>query len=216
MKTNIKTKDIIIQPEYSAVGSKGYPSRSIKLAINLFNHLGIESTIEVGCGLLSNTRYLLKAFKWVVLVDTEFQLKRIQDRLSQLRREYSSLYAVIPYTKFKYSKLSFESAILLNVLHVLPTKQDRIDLLRSVHSNLKNGGIVYIDSPRGERYYKKFLKSKQQYNDGWLIPRGKYATFYKDLTVNEIVSYLKKIGFNVISYPKLDHRTIVLAEKSIE
>ncbi len=205
--------DFKIYPEYSAVASKGYPSRSIKLAISLLKLIGARSVIEVGCGLLANTPYLLESFEWVILVDTPVQLNRIENKLRKLKTMYPSLYAVISSENFKQSRLNFDSAVLLNVLHVIPSKNERIELLRDIYSNLREGGVLYVDSPRGEGYYKKSLKNWQRFQDGWIIPRGRYATFYKELTVEELTEYLHKAGFDIISYPKLNHRVIALAEK---
>jgi|GEM_PF-2997244 len=204
-----------IYPEYSAVAPKGYPSRSIKLAIKLLKAVGAQSVIEVGCGLLANTEYLLRSFEWVVLTDTQFQLNRIKGKLINLKTKYPSLYAVIPSENFKHSRLNFDSAILLNVLHVLPSERQRIELLKDVYSNLREGGIIYVDSPRGEKYYRRFLKNGQRFYDGWMILRGKYATFYTELTTEKIERYLYEVGFEPIYYPKLSHRVIVIGEKPL-
>ncbi|MHA1338122.1 MAG: hypothetical protein ACTSPW_20705 [Promethearchaeota archaeon] len=208
---------IPIYPEFSAVGAKNpnKPSRAIQAAIEAFKIENLRRIIEVGCGLLSNTPYLLNSFPVVVLVDTEKQYNRIKNNINKLMRRYSSLKKFIDANSFMHQKLEFDGAIIINVLHVIPEIKQRKNILFAAYNNLKDKGFVFIDVPRNETYYRCLVKTAQPYNDGFIMKRGNFFTFYKNMTFSELKSYAEEIGFKFYRRIYLDHRITFICQKII-
>jgi len=207
---------IEIRPEYSAVGAKNpaTPSRATQAAITVLREANASKIAEIGCGLLANTPHILRAFPFVVLVDTRLQYKRIQEKIAELSRAYSSFKKLIYVESFQKKKMRLDGAIVINVLHVLPTVDERLALLGSGYRNLRKGGLIFIDVPFNETYYRDLVKTAQPYNDGYVMRRGKsFYTFYKNMPFDELKEYAEKVGFQFEKRVYLDHRVTFVCGK---
>ena len=208
-------EEIVIRPEYSAVGAKSRtkPSRSIQAAILAFKDSELSRIAEIGCGLLANTPHILEAFASVVLVDTEHQYTRIKDKLDELSKLYPSFEKFIDTESFQDERMQLEGAIIVNVLHVLATVQERAKLLKAAHRNLKKRGLLFVDIPRNETFYRSLVRTARPYNDGYIMRRGSYYTFYKNMTFDELEGYAEKAGFQLQRRIYLDHRVTFICRK---
>ena len=209
---------VTIRPEYSAVGAKNLnrPSRSVKAAILTFKELKLSYIAEIGCGLLANTPHILRAFPSVILVDTKFQYHRIKEKVDKLSVKYPSLKKFIDAESFSKRKIKplLDGAIVINVIHVLPETEQRINLLKSVYRNLKRKGIVFIDVSRNETFYRNLVKTARPYNNGYIMRRGNnYYTFYKNMAFEELKDYAEKAGFKLKQRLYMDHRITFICEK---
>jgi len=210
-----KSEKIIIRPEYSAVGAKNLnrPSRAVQAAISTFKELKLSRIAEIGCGLLANSSHILRAFPFVILVDTKLQYNRIKDKLDKLYAKYRSFKKFIDTESFHNGKMGLEGAIVINVLHVLPEVRERTELLKSIHKNLKEKGVIFIDVPCNETFYRNLVKTAKPYKDGYIMRRGSYYTFYKNMTFEELKGYVEKVGFQFVLRIYLDHRITFICNK---
>lgn len=209
-------EEITIRPEYSAVGAKNLStlSRATQAAITLLREANASKVAEIGCGLLANTSHILGAFPFVVLVDTKLQYKRIQQKIAELSAKYTSFKEFIDVESFQKREMQLDGAIVSNVLHVLPKESDRLSLLASAYKNLGKGGIIFIDVPYNETYYRNLVKTAQVHNDGYIMRRGgAYYTFYKNMTFDELRRYAERVGFQFEKRLYLDHRITFACEK---
>ncbi len=208
-------KELIIKPEYSAVAAKvrNKPSRGVKTAISLLKKSAVSRVCEIGCGLLANTSHILKAFPYVILTDRREQFNRIEEKLAALSKRYRSFKEFIDGSEFAKRELQLHAAIVVNVLHILPAKEERIALLRAASRNLKENGILFIDGPYNEYYYRELVKTAVPYSDGYAMRRNGYCTFYKNIGFDEIRDYVEKSGFRVAHRVYLDHRITFTARK---
>jgi len=209
-------EEITINPEYSAVGAKNVdvPSRAVQAAITVLEEANTSRIAEIGCGLLANTPHILRVFPFVVLVDTELQYKRIQQKLAELSKAHASFKEFIDVETFKERKMQLDGAIVINVIHVLPTVDQRLALLRSGYRNLRTGGLIFIDVPFNETYYRDSVKTAQPYNDGYVMSWGKsFCTFYKNMPFDELKEYTEKVGFQFEKRIYLDHRVTFVCRK---
>jgi len=110
-------------------------------------------------------------------------------------------------------KMQFDGAIVINVLHVLPKKQERIRLLSDAYQNLKKKGFIFIDVPRNETFYRDLVKTAKSYKDGYIMCRGSYYTFYKNMTFEELKGYTEKVGFQFVQRIYLEHRVTFICKK---
>ena len=212
------SKNVIIRPEYSAVGTKNpnKPSRAVKAAILTFKELKLSRVAEIGCGLLANTPHILRAFPFVILVDTKFQYHRIKEKIDELSTKYTSLKKFIDAESFSKRKTKplLDGAIVINVMHVLPETQQRINLLKCIYKNLRKKGVVFIDVSRNETFYRNLVKTAKPYNDGYIMQRGNnYYTFYKNMAFEELKGYAEKAGFKLKQRLYMDHRITFICEK---
>lgn len=210
-----KKEKIIIRPEYSAVGAKNpnRPSRAVQSAIETFKQEDLNRVVEVGCGLVANTPHILNAFPFVVLVDTKNQYQRIKNKLDELSATYSSFKEFIDTDSFQSKRMQLDGAIIINVLHVLPQTQERIRLLIDVYQNLRGKGLIFIDVPRNETFYRDLVKTAKPYKDGHIMYRGGYYTFYKNMAFEELKGYGEKVGFQFVRRIYLDHRVTFVCQK---
>ncbi len=208
-------EELDIRPEYSAVAGRGEsPSRATRAAISALQRVDAERICELGCGLLATTPYLLDAFPSVVLVDRQAQIERIGNKVAVLAEEYESLLGLMEANEFAGNDLDLDAAVVINVLHVLPIIGDRIQLLKSVARNLRDGGFLFLDGPRNETYYRTLVKTASPYRDGFVMRRDSYFTFYKNLSFTDLADYSEEAGFEVLEKITLSHRVTFLARKA--
>lgn len=216
-QTSITRSDI--RTEYSAVPPKKdkkykyKPSRATKAVISVFKNKGVSNVCEIGCGLLANTPHILKAFPHVIITDSKAQKERIKEKLVDLSKKYSSFKDFIAENSFKEMKLNLDGAIVINVVHILPTREERIELLKAVHQNLRKGGIIFIDVPCNETFYRDKVKTAVLFNDGYAMRRNDHYTFYKNMSFEELKEYIEEVGFKFEQRIFLDHRITFTAEK---
>lgn len=210
-----KNDEIIIKPEYSAVGAKNHdkPSRAVQSAIETFKQEDLNRIVEVGCGLLANTPHILNAFPFVVLLDTKNQYQRIKNKLSELSGKYSSFNEFIDTDSFQRNRLQLDGALIINVLHILPEIHERIELLKGVYRNLRKKGFIFIDVPRNETFYRNSVKTAKSYNDGYIMRRGGYYTFYVNIRFEELKGYAEEAGFQFVQRLYLNHRVTFICQK---
>ena len=212
----MSTEEVVICPEYSAVGAKKLSSapRATQAAIKVLGEEGSLKVAEIGCGLLANTPYILEAFPHVVLVDTKLQYQRINSRLSELSSTYTSFKGFVDAESFQRANMQFDGAIVINILHVLPTQEGRVHLLAGAYKNLRRGGLVFVDAPYNETFYRSLVKTARVYNDGYIMRRGgNYYTFYRNINFNELREYAEKAGFEYDKRVYLDHRVSIVCRK---
>jgi len=210
-----KKEEVIIRPEYSAVGAKNpnKPSRAVNAAISAFKKLKLSSVAEIGCGLLPNTPHILQGFPLVTLVDTKHQYIRIKGKLDEISKLYPSFNKFIDSESFQNKRMQFDGAIMINLLHVLPTVEGRLKLLKGVYENLKKEGFLFIDVPRNETFYRNLVKTARAYTDGYIMRRGNYYTFYKNMSFEEITACTEKVGFRLTQRIYLGHRVTFICQK---
>lgn len=207
-------RKITIQSEHSAVAANTRKaSRSVQAAINALRKRGAERVCEIGCGLLANTPHFLRAFPSVVLTDQGGQYERIKYNLAGLARQYRSLTNFVDANAFRTMALGLDAAIVINVLHVLPSIEERVECLEATSGNLHARGFVYVDVPHNVTYYQKPPKNSVRFRDGWAIRKGDYFTFYKDMSTSELAKYAARAGFLLDEKLAIDHRSSVVFRK---
>jgi|SRR5829696_8894781 len=208
---------IRIRPEYSAVAPKNSdkPSRSVRAAIEVLREADAVRVCEVGYGLLAQTPHILDAFPDVVLIDTKEQYERVKDRLSEVIGKHRVRATILDVEVFREMDLALDGSIIINVLHVLPLRESRLEVLNLSWKNLREGGIIFVDVPRNEYYYRRtLLKTATPYGDGYAMRRGDYYTFYKNMSIEELTEYLEVVGFTVERRVTIDHRVTLVGRKA--
>jgi SAM-dependent methyltransferase len=162
----------------------------------------------VGCGFMQGTIELLKHHKRVYAVDTELQRQRIRDALEACSG-HPRFAGFKTSEDFAGSRLRLGAAYCVNVLHTLPSRRIRTNLLRSVHRNLRDSGILILDVPAYEHYYAKKMTPQNRHGDGYIFKRGsKISTFYRFTTEGELDRWANTAGFE-FEQKHVDHHHLV-------
>ena len=172
------------------------PSAVVGFATNVCREAGCKSVIDVGCGRLRHLAALGQSFEKVWVVDTQLQYERTKQEFATLMASYPAVQEYVPYEEFKSSALEAEAAMLILVLHVIPRKEERISLLRSIHKNLRAGGLLFVAVPFGEPYYKQRMTNENKYLDGFVMGASAVKTFHKEFTERQLKGLLRQSGFD--------------------
>lgn len=150
---------------------------------------------DVGCGYMRGTIELLRHHKRVYAIDSELQRARISARLADCERE-PAFAGFRTISEFEQSQLRLEGAYLVNVLHTLPSVDQRLDALRMIRRNVRRAGFVLIDVPAYEHYYKDRMRPSNRFGDGYVFEKypGRF-TFYRFTTPTELDGWAASAGF---------------------
>lgn len=182
---------------------KSAPAQSSPIPIineltKYWKNKGYKEIIDVGCGKLRNSLFLVKHFLlWICDFPEQFDNKITKEKLAIIKNNRNFMGIVDP-TDFKKGQLKADAALLSFVIHTLPEKRLRIELIRNTMKNLKPPYEIFIAAPYGENYYKSKMKDENRFNDGFLIRTNKsQKTFYRDYTPSQLDELMRELGFEV-------------------
>lgn len=180
-------KKFTIRVENSAP-SQSKPAKSVNWACQILQTDGVHSVADYGCGRLRNMIPLIQSFKNVTFVDTEFQLERIKNNFNS-----SNGAQLVSNNEFCKMKGSLDAIFLISILHIIPQKKTRKEIISLAVSKIRKGGYLIIDVPTGVGYYEENCTADRKYYDGYAMGNGAYRTFYKKFYAKELD---KLINFN--------------------
>jgi hypothetical protein len=143
---------------------------------------------------MQGTAELMRHHGRVYAVDTEFQRSRIAGRLAEMESDpaFAGFKTV---EEFAVSRLRLGGAYVINVLHTLPSEDERVGLLEAVRQNLRKSGYVAVDVPSYEHYYSSRMSPANRFADGYVFEKypGRF-TFYRLTTVAEMDEWAEAAG----------------------
>jgi SAM-dependent methyltransferase len=204
---------IEIVREYSAVPNRPAPRSIRRLAPSLAREA--VRAVDVGCGYMRGTEVLLQHHEAVYAVDTGRQRRRIEERLQACTAQIG-FRGFRTIDEFRRSQLRLGVAYLINVIHTLPDPGERVDLLASIHRNLKRDGLLVIDVPASESYYSERMTAENEFSDGFLFKRfGETFTFYRFCSEAELDQWAGEAGFSFKEkVPEHHHRVRIYRKRS--
>lgn len=160
--------------------------------------------LDYGFGKLRNSKYIKENNIPLNILDTKLQIDENYEKINLLniKNIYESKDSL---------KESYYSYILLSfVLNVVSDKNERVFILNNIKQGLSKDGKVYIEVRNNS--FVKNLKSKEEYNDGYIIGVNK-KTFQKPYTEKDIVEFVKENGFNVLKVKKTSGSIMLVCSK---
>lgn len=160
--------------------------------------------LDYGFGKLRNSKYIKENNIPLDILDTKLQIDENYEKINLLniKNIYESKDSL---------KESYYSYILLSfVLNVVSDKNERVFILNNIKQGLSKDGKVYIEVRNNS--FVKNLKSKEEYNDGYIIGVNK-KTFQKPYTEKDIVEFVKENGFNVLKVKKTSGSIMLVCSK---
>ena len=197
---------IIIKTELSALGIKTKKNPMVEKVIIFLKEK--EKTIrkllvvEQGCGQLRNTKYFIKIFNKIIIVDTEEQLTKphiLYDEKMSIREFVKKRWEnhnikIISSEKFKNTKFNADVVFSINVLDVTPPKI-RKEILNSARKNLKKDGFFIAIVPRNDTWTLNRCKNAGSFTDGYILKNHNYHTFYRNWDDKHLKQLLRRSGF---------------------
>ena len=191
-------------------------AKSLSPFIALCKEHGAKSIIDIGTGNLRNLVPTLSSFAKVWGVDTAIQCDTIKCEADKLKKKYKSFVGLLTEEQFYSSRLGASAAMTICVLHTIPEIEVRHRVLSAASSNLIGDGLMLVDVPSGENYYRKRLTESNKYLDGYVMGEGARHTFYKEFSSEELTSFVEQQGFHFhtrISVPK--HLALVFSNGKV-
>jgi hypothetical protein len=166
--------------------------------IKYWKEKGHREIIDVGCGKLRNSLVLVNYFSlWICDFPEQLGNPSIKDRLAKLKKSHNFRGIIYP-NSFKKMHLNANAAIISFVIHTIPEKRLRIQLIKNTMKNLKPPHEIFIAVPYGEKYYKNKMTEENQFNDGFLFNAGYgQKTFYREYSSEQIDKFMTELGFKV-------------------
>jgi len=197
IKYRIGDKPIIISLTRSAP-IQIIPFPKIQELCDHWKTKGYTNIIDIGCGRLRNSLFLINHFKlWICDFPTLLESTATQKRYNKLKKHPNFLGLVHP-SDLSKKNLQAHAAILAFVLNTLPEKHLRERLIKNATKNTIPPHEIFITVPNGEHYYKQRMQKKNQLNDGFIFDAGAgNHTFYREYSAREIDGFMHQLGFNV-------------------
>ncbi len=190
---------------YHLSSTKTKPNKIMREEIlPFFTKQQISKVLDYGCGkYLRDALFLTREGFVVDAVDTEEQVLRIDESLAN---ELSALASDIPSDKYDAALLNF-------VIQVLPTHEQRMDVLEKVSASLKTGGYLVL-SLRNQNDINTYVKPKgQPFNDGYIMGRKDRFTFVRAYDKSEIRCILTSLDMRIVKMFRTPSSHICLGQK---
>lgn len=189
---------MIICPEKTAI--KNSVSKSTKIIETLMSK--DKEILDYGCGKLRNTKYLKKqGFTNISVIDTETQINSLSKKELQDFWYYNSPNQIKDNT--------FDCVLCSFVLNVL-LPDVRKEVIKEIERVAKDIIILEVRTDND----LKSTKNKVEYEDGYLIGKGKIKTFQKPFNTSNFISFIKEnTSLNIIEIKKYSNSLIMILKK---
>lgn len=162
-----------------------------------------QTVLEIGCGTGNSSQLIKKYFQAKMVYATDLD-ERMIDIAKKGNKDDSISFEVQNATKLKYKENYFDAVFDLGVIHHIPNWKDCLKELQRV---LKPNGQLVIEDLSIETFSTPIGKLMKKSLD------HPYNSMHKE---DELVEYLKKIGFKILIHKKhsaLIRYFIVVAQK---
>jgi hypothetical protein len=158
----------------------------------LRSHGPFDTVIDYGCGKLRYAVTLAKLSRRLTVVDSKVQLSRHQPiggqftTVKEYVRRWKNVRA-LSVEELDASSSRAQFVLCANVLSAIPTQAGRVRVVRRIKSHCA-GVALFIVQFRNSHFRKwEKLAHAISIARGWLVPRGRGASFYAPLSPDELV-----------------------------
>jgi SAM-dependent methyltransferase len=181
-----------------SIPSTDPPLGTIDLIMKYLREQGRRKILDFGAGRLRNTWPLLRDKSFDVYA-CEFEKATARGSSVHAQANKSGLKILIYPQEFNSFAGTFDAVLLSYVLHILPDKKARLDVLRGCYSKLAPGGVLVVASPEYNTPIRRTCTPADAYNDGWVRfnePRYKRKSFYSEPSREALHKLLETAKFN--------------------
>ncbi|MDE1855117.1 MAG: hypothetical protein KGH57_02235 [Candidatus Micrarchaeota archaeon] len=159
--------------------------------------LGIKDVVEFGAGKLKNVPFILEMGKNVCAVEfEELNSNPIAQSNYTICRGYDGHFRRLDPEEFVKDSQKFDLALIINVIPTMPIASERDAALKLLNHKLRNGKFALWFALKGDDVYKERQELDKTCLDGVWLGEGKHLqTFYKNYTVDDVMSLMHNAGF---------------------
>jgi 2-polyprenyl-3-methyl-5-hydroxy-6-metoxy-1,4-benzoquinol methylase len=191
---------------YHLTSTKTKPNKFMRESIiPFFLEKDVKYVLDFGCGkYMRDSLFLAKEGMVVDAVDLEEQIARMD--LSRLKELNTLSTGIVG--------RNYDAALLNFVLQVLPTEEQRKDIMERVSGAVKDDGYLVV-SLRSHRDVDRYGKTKGiPFNDGYLMKKGKKQTFVRGYSREEIEELIPSFGLSIVKLHCSCDTYIALSQKT--
>lgn len=180
-------------------------SQASNFLLQLLHHLDHgDSTFDYGCGKLRYHAAIAQTTDFLISVDSEVQLSRIQrlrNQKTSIRNifEKSNCFCTINEVEFEELNSKCDRGFCINVLFAIPCFERRQHVMKVIRSKLhRHGECLFVVQYRNSDFTRMMkLPNATPYLDGFLIDSLRGYSFYGLISPGRLQSSLKGAGFCV-------------------
>jgi SAM-dependent methyltransferase len=180
-----------------------------------FERRNYKTVVDFGAGKLRNTLYLLRKKFEVCAVEFQeaYDTKAAEMRFKQAKAFTKFFFLEYPCDFLEY-KGTFDAALLINVVNVVPEPGERKRMLVELRTRLKTGGLLLWMTQYGEPHYRPGVTKRLSLKDGWCYNlHKKYQTFNREFKLDEIQKLANSTGYREFRKITAAHHRAFLFEK---
>lgn len=204
-KTNVNIEELSkkIKSELTAI-STGH-STSADIVGRVLQNTGVKA-LDYGCGTGRNIDYIYDEYKQVVDgCDIPQQLARQKYGKAKRNGSVVTLAKNLPCS-------SYEVILCSHVLNVILDDKIKQYVVNDIARLLKKGGSCYLEVRTKSDINSS--STKKEYEEGYVIPRGKNSATYQEVITQEKIERLaKKAGLSVYTLVNNSSKHIVVLTK---
>lgn len=165
-------------------------ARSIKENIKYFKE--DTTVLDYGAGKLRNSFYLTSLGCKVTAADTEIQINRLFNKLSN--EEMYKINNLVSLNEL--DETTYDIVLSTFVICVIPQLEERMKMLHNIYKHIGKNGIAILET----RTEKSILQAKyiKPHLDGYIIGSGIVKTFQVGYSIPELEKLLNEAKLNVI------------------
>lgn len=170
----------------------------------------VRSVIDFGCGNGRNSLRLVENFESVHLVEVEDNIPKVKAWVEEQSIENIKVHR---YSEFKDARVKVDACLLSYVIHTIPSQDHRDEILETVKEKLTGPRLLVLASPSHDsKYTEEKIKDAEKYNSGIVrIYKDETFSFYENFSLDGLLSFLRRNGFEVLNRIPGNHRYIVMA-----
>jgi len=209
--------EIVVKSENAA---KSYTQPN-KTLINLLDKFkGTRVALDYGCGKARYTLSLCKIAKKVVAIDSIVQLSRKQiiwgesTTLIEWAKKIQNL-SVLSIEDFVWEDEQYDFILNSNVLSAIPDDVNRLMVLHNIKKALNFDGRALITTQYRNSYFSSYNSNPNAitYNDGWLVRKNDYYSFYGLIDRSKLQKYFEIVGLSVADTLLHDGSAFMIVKK---
>jgi SAM-dependent methyltransferase len=170
--------------------------------------------LDFGAGKLRNTLYLLRKNYDVTAVEfgEAYDTPAAQKRMAQAKR-FGGFRWMLP-KDFLEVNYTFDAAIIVNVVNVVPDNKDRRKILGECGGRLRPGGVLLVMTQYGEPRYEPAATKRKSLGKGWCYNlHKKHKTYNIEFSLPELRLLVPRRVLKEIGPISSNHHRALLFEK---
>lgn len=184
------------------------------VAAQHFHKRSCTRVLDFGAGKLRNALYLLRKRYYVTAVEfgEAYDTRAGKKRLAQAKK-FGEFTHILP-KDFLRANDTYDAAIVVNVVNIVPDNTDRRKIIRECARRLRAGGLLLLMTQYGEPRYEPAATKRRSLHGGWCYNlHKKFKTYNIEFGLPELRTLVPKRLLKEISPISSNHHRALLFER---